>query len=99
MSELRKFSAGGVCLVQRPVNFVSVHDAHICEDDGQGTSDIKVFICIGLEMEMKRECEAMRTTPDREFLGAIARSLFGKHAVDIDESTWEVADVDVILSA
>jgi hypothetical protein len=69
-----------------PAGILGVSEAYITEDDAQGDSDIKCFICIKLIIEATTQEAAEATQAPTELLSAIADD-FG-HSWSFEEN-WQ----------
>ena len=76
-----------------PKNVLAVIGGHISEDDGQGESDIHVFVCVELLVEAESEEVIDRMTPPEDLLTKISDLMSSGFDLDLESHSWEATEV------
>lgn len=77
-----------------PRNVLAVLGGHIAEDDGQGSEDIHVFVCVDLLVEAETADKAERMKPPQDLLTKISDLMSRGFDLDLEAHSWEVTDVE-----
>jgi hypothetical protein len=78
-----------------PAGVLAVKKGYIAEDDGQGDTDIHVFVSVTLLVDAATEAAAESFVPPEGLLNQIGYLMAGDTddcILDLDEHSWEVVD-------
>ena len=78
-----------------PKNVLAVLGGHITDDDNQGESNIHVFVCVDLLIDVESEDLAERMKPPEDLLAKIADLMSTDFELDLEAHSWEVTEVQV----
>lgn len=92
-NEAQGFTEASLAEGTFPAGVLAVIGGHITEDDGQGKSDIRVFVRIDLLVEASSEVDAKNMAPDEDLLTRIADLIAVDYDLDLDAHEWAVTDV------
>lgn len=77
-----------------PKNVLAVLGGHITDDDNQGATDIHVFVCVDLLLEVDSENAAKRMVPPFDILNKISDLMSGSMDLHLEANSWEVTQVE-----
>ncbi len=82
-----------------PAGVIAVKSGYISSDDGQGKSDIHVFVGVVLLIEADTESDAERFSPPEDLLNRIADLIGGEEGeckLDLEVHSWEVTETSQV---